>query len=71
VPEHWAKVEYHAPNPKVGFSAHQIQDVLQRHSPLCLVRAVVGWSGQIKSLVIITPEDDPLAGKSFDSETEI
>jgi hypothetical protein len=64
-------VEYTAPNKKTGFSAFMIQDILKRHSPLCMIRATVGWGGQIQKLIVIVPTEDPLAGKQFETEPDV
>lgn len=53
--EEWTEVAYDAPDKKVGFSASAIVTILQTHSPLVIVRAVVGWHGQIQRIIVKEP----------------
>lgn len=58
----WERIEYKAPNLKTGFAVWQIQEILSQHSPISMVRVIVGWRGQIQRLSVITPVEETEEG---------
>lgn len=55
----WQEAAFDAPNAKTGFSIEQLRQLVNDAPDLAVVKAVVGWRGQIQRLIFSFPTQAP------------